>query len=424
MKSNITTSFTLDTRREKQNKKFPVKLCVNHITTAKYYGVNIDLSEAEFASLSAKRLSRESSAINDQLKEIEAEAKEIIKFLKPFSFTSFSKRFSPKSVHKGTLESLFRQKIDQLTTEERLGTASNYQCSINSLLSFKEKLSLEIITVDFLNGYEKWMINKNEASITTVGIYLRPLRSIFNDAIEMGLVPRENYPFGEKKYQIPTGVNIKKALPIEEIGKFYNHQSDASPEGQAKAEAKDYWLFTYLGNGINMKDIALLKYKNIPGDYIIFERAKTQRTKRTNPKPITIYITPEMREIIERRGNHKTSDDVYVFPILEPGADAVRKRKLIQQFTKKTNKWTKRIQTELGISTKVTTYTARHSFSTVLKRSGASTEFIQEALGHSSVKTTESYLDSFENDMKKQFAANLTQFKKENVAISVEGGKE
>lgn len=67
--------------------------------------------------------------------------------------------------------------------------------------------------------------------ITTVGIYLRPLRSIFNDAIEMGLVPRENYPFGEKKYQIPTGVNIKKTLPTEEIGKFYNHQSDASLEG-------------------------------------------------------------------------------------------------------------------------------------------------------------------------------------------------
>lgn len=173
-----------------------------------------------------------------------------------------------------------------------------------------------------------------------------------------------------------------------------------------------------------MKDIALLKYKNIPGDYIKFERAKTQRTKRTNPKPITIYITPEMRDIIKRRGNPQTSDDVYVFPILEPGADAVRKRKWIQQFTKKTNKWTKRIQTELGISTKDTTYTARHSFSTVLKRSGASTEFIQEALGHSSVKTTESYLDSFENDMKKQFAAKLTKFKKENVAISVEEGKE
>ncbi|MEJ7674804.1 MAG: tyrosine-type recombinase/integrase [Chitinophagaceae bacterium] len=58
----------------------------------------------------------------------------------------------------------------------------------------------------------------------------------------------------------------------------------------------------------------------------------------------------------------------------------------------------------------MTTYTARHSFSTVLKRSGASTEFISEALGHSDVKTTENYLDSFSNDMKKQFALNLSKF--------------
>ncbi|MBO9635536.1 MAG: hypothetical protein J7578_20700 [Chitinophagaceae bacterium] len=31
-----------------------------------------------------------------------------------------------------------------------------------------------------------------------------------------------------------------------------------------------------------------------------------------------------------------------------------------------------------------------------MKRSGVSTEFIQESLGHTSMKTTESYLDSFE----------------------------
>ncbi len=39
-----------------------------------------------------------------------------------------------------------------------------------------------------------------------------------------------------------------------------------------------------------------------------------------------------------------------------------------------------------------------------VKRSGASTEFIQEALGHTDSKTTENYLDSFENDMKKELA--------------------
>ena len=52
----------------------------------------------------------------------------------------------------------------------------------------------------------------------------------------------------------------------------------------------------------------------------------------------------------------------------------------------------KRILKKLEIDKKVTTYVARHTFSTVLKRSGASTEFIQEALGHSNIKTTENYL--------------------------------
>jgi integrase len=48
-----------------------------------------------------------------------------------------------------------------------------------------------------------------------------------------------------------------------------------------------------------------------------------------------------------------------------------------------------------------------------MKRSGASTEFIQEALGHTDSKITENYLDSFENRMKKEFAKNLYGFKRQ-----------
>lgn len=255
------------------------------------------------------------------------------------------------------------------------------------------------------------MTNVKNASKTTVGIYARALRAIFNEAIDRGLISKENYPFGKKKYQIPTGRNIKKALSINDISKFYYYESEISNEGEGKA--KDFWLFSYFGNGMNMKDIALLKYKNIQGDYIVFERAKTERTRRSSPKPITIYITTEMHEIMAKWGNFKKSEDGYIFPILEPGVSPVRRKELIQQFVKNTNKWTKRIAEKLGIPFKVTTYTARHSFSTVLKRSGASTEFIAEALGHTDVKTTESYLDSFENDIKKQFALQLSVFKRE-----------
>jgi hypothetical protein len=49
-----------------------------------------------------------------------------------------------------------------------------------------------------------------------------------------------------------------------------------------------------------------------------------------------------------------------------------------------------------------------------MKRSGASTEFIREALGYINIKTTENYLDSFEKEVKKEFSGRLVAFKNEN----------
>jgi site-specific recombinase XerD len=74
----------------------------------------------------------------------------------------------------------------------------------------------------------------------------------------------------------------------------------------------------------------------------------------------------------------------------------------------------KRILEDLGINKKATTYVARHTFSTILKKSGASTEVIQEALGHTDKKTTENYLDSFDKETKKLLASSLTSFKKKH----------
>jgi site-specific recombinase XerD len=71
-----------------------------------------------------------------------------------------------------------------------------------------------------------------------------------------------------------------------------------------------------------------------------------------------------------------------------------------------------RIGERLKIEKKITTIVSRHSFSTQLKRSGATTEYIQEALGHTDKKTTESYLDSFGKEIKKQYADMLVSFKK------------
>ena len=84
----------------------------------------------------------------------------------------------------------------------------------------------------------------------------------------------------------------------------------------------------------------------------------------------------------------------------------MRQYELIELFIASINDWMRKIRKQLGIEKNVTTYVARHTFSTVMKRSGASTEFIQEALGHTNIKTTESYLDSFEKEVKKNLLAN------------------
>ena len=64
----------------------------------------------------------------------------------------------------------------------------------------------------------------------------------------------------------------------------------------------------------------------------------------------------------------------------------------------------------LKLEIDITTYSARHSFATQLKSSGASTEFISESLGHSSLAVTENYLASFSQEEKKKWASKLTEF--------------
>ena len=251
------------------------------------------------------------------------------------------------------------------------------------------------------------MLRKNY-SRTTIGIYVRSLCCIFNEAIEDGVIKRDRYPFGRRRYQVPTSRNIKKALALEDVSKLYYYQ----PTRKEEQWAKDFWFFSYLGNGINVKDIACLKYKNIEGDYFIFERAKTEKATRSDPKPITVFITEDMRAILDRWSNKDKSPNNYVFPVLEPNITALREYELIELFTQSINGWLVKIKKKLKIEKRLTTYVARHTFSTVLKRSGVSTEFIQESLGHTNIRTTEKYLDSFEREVKRDIVGNLTAFKK------------
>jgi site-specific recombinase XerD len=82
----------------------------------------------------------------------------------------------------------------------------------------------------------------------------------------------------------------------------------------------------------------------------------------------------------------------YVFPIFnETHESAKSKNYRIKKVRKQYNDALKEIGELMGISTKLTSYVARHSFANVLRQSGVSTTIIKDAMGHESEAMTEVY---------------------------------
>ena len=72
------------------------------------------------------------------------------------------------------------------------------------------------------------------------------------------------------------------------------------------------------------------------------------------------------------------------------------------------NERLKIIANDVGIEGSFTTYSIRHSWATIAKYMGISTELISEAFGHSSIKTTETYLKDFDNEILDEVNALVT----------------
>ena len=75
------------------------------------------------------------------------------------------------------------------------------------------------------------------------------------------------------------------------------------------------------------------------------------------------------------RNRIASNPENYVFPILEHGISADEELRRVRNLTRSINTYIKKIARVVGIEKEVITYTARHSFSTVLKRSAAPTYY-------------------------------------------------
>ena len=405
--SIITVSIVQDKRRIKDDATYPLKLRITYRGIRKYYATGYNTNLADYMLMKQDKARGDLHKTNLALNGIQIKAQKCCDDLESFSFTKFEELFFPKKVPVSNLQSAFDSYISEFNKNGQIGSAISYSCACVSLHKFKAGLKFEHLTPEFLRNYERWFLGQGN-SITTVGIYLRSLRAIINVAIQDEMMNFKDYPFGKRKYIIPTSRNIKKALSLEEIAKIYHYQAEPL---SVKDMCRDYWIFIYLCNGLNVKDLCLLTYKNIAGDFIIFNRAKTDRTRRSNPEPIRIALKEDSKRIIAKWGQHQFSPDRYIFPHLKIGMTLQKQHDTIALLIHLINENMKQIALELEIQKPITTYYARHSFATILKNSGVSTEFISEALGHTSLETTKNYLAGFEQDAIRKATDVLTSFK-------------
>lgn len=408
MGTDIHLSIYLDTRRVKKNGKYPVKLrvFVPFPREQKFYNLSLEYTEEEFKNIwETKKPKKEYKEDNIKLNAILTKANQIAASLEHFTTKEFENIFfSNRSVNKNDVAYYYNIYINKLKENKQIGTASNYELSLKSLIAFygKDMIPFYAITPDWLEKYERYMIDEKKLSQTTVGIYLRPLRAIFNNAIEDKAVKIELYPFGKRKYIIPAPKSVKKALNKKSLSTLYN----CPPKSSEQEIAKDFWFFSYVCYGMNVKDILQLKVSNVKDGVLTFKRAKTSRTNK-NHLPLSIPLHSFALNVIKKYGNISGKPDEYIFKIINKNQSAEEQHEKIKNFTRLINQHILSLAQSCGIEEKISTYWARHTFATNAILQGESMEFVSEALQHSNLSTTKGYFAGFENEKKKEISEKL-----------------
>ena len=291
-----------------------------------------------------------------------------------------------------TVEEFYLELIDGYKSQGKCGNRLIYKGSYNSLKVFnKGKLDIPFSDIDisWLSKYEKWLRKKGNKE-TTISLLFRTLRSTYNKAIQSKCARKSEYPFDDYKINKFDTTTQKRAISKSSILKIKDTTPIYNGKSEYKELSKDIFIFSYLCGGINFTDISNLTKDNIVNGRIRYIRQKTG-------KIISIGISEEAEAIISK---YESESNSYLFPILDKSIHKTpqQKQNRIHKILVKVNSNLKELAKQIGMEENLTTYVARHSFASVLKKSGTSLALISEALGHSDIATTQIYLDSFDNE--------------------------
>ena len=397
---NVTANIVCYKSKTLSNGEHPlmIRVCKDGKKKYKSLGVSVNPKfwnfEKNILKPSSPNYEYLSKIIADKASELSEEIVKLKSERKDFTASTLIEESSQR-VKQRTVNDLFCEQIKRLEDEGRRGYMLSVKQVYNSLLMFNKHLDIYFTDVDvaFLRKYETWL-RKQELAENTIGIRFRTLRAIYNLAIEQDIVKTESYPFAKYKVARLHAETVKRSLFKEDIERILAYKST----NNYMRFPIDIFAFTYYCGGINFTDIAHLTQANLIDGRLIYKRQKTK-------KLIKIPLQPQALALIKKYHNAKSP---CLFPNLSPfQKTAEQKAKRIHKVITKVNDRLKQIGEALNLPIALTTYVARHSQATVMKKAGVSTGVIREIMGHSSERITQIYLDSFDNEQIDEAMKNL-----------------
>ncbi len=271
-------------------------------------------------------------------------------------------------------------------------------------------LTFTEITPAFLSKFEAYLhtlCNKKQPEKklhpNTIEKELRTIRSLILRAIEIEKLMRpERNPF--LSFKLKKVITVKEKLNQIEIELLENYPL---VESSLMWHCRNYFMFYFYCAGIRAGDLIQLRWGNITTD----GRLHYQMGK--NHKNRDLILVQKAKDILSHYKREEIKAGDYIFPLLDSSAPFAQattqeekdtmptalKIKLFNQISAKNaliNKEIKKLATLAGIEKKVSLHTSRHSFARVAKQKGIDNSMLKDLLAHSSLKTTENYMGSFD----------------------------
>ncbi|MEP1152185.1 MAG: site-specific integrase [Balneola sp.] len=273
----------------------------------------------------------------------------------------------------------------------------------NKLLKFLDSNELMFSDIDnaFLEDFEIFLRTEIGNAQNTINKDFERFKMVFEDA-KLRKIHRKN-PFDD--YKIPTRQYSKKeALNFEQIQEI--ERLDLV-ENESLYNTRNYFLFSFYNAGIRFGDLCRLKWTNIQDGRLKYLMSKSTHTKQ--PKWKNIKLNDQSLRIL---GHYiKTNNDSeYIFPLVNTERDL--ENKVVFDMEKsgknvKVNRDLKEIGRLADIDINITFHIARHTFARHAANMGMNVYAISNALAHSDLKTTQTYLNSFNESLLDKEMENL-----------------